>query len=234
MTPRFPRWRIGTPCILLETDRGLALVDTGLGLHDYQSPTRTVRFFRADFGILSDPGQTAVRQLARLGYRPEEVHDIIQTHLHFDHAGGLPDFPHVLVHVHRLEFQAAQNPRGWIELAYDRKDIEHNPRWVLYDQPTADWRGLAAIPLPFAPEMYLIPLFGHTRGHCGVAIRANDGWVFQCGDALPANANFDITPAWLNRLVLGPHVSSLRAWAAANPDVRLLAGHMWLDFFDRQ
>lgn len=124
-----------------------------------------------------------------------------------------------------------QHPRGWIDLAYDRRDVEHGPRWVLYEQPAAEWRGLAAIPLPFMPEIYFVPLFGHTRGHCGVAIREGSGWLFQCGDALPTNANFDITPAWVNRLVLGPHVPHLRDWAAANPDVRLLAGHLWLNAF---
>ncbi len=231
MTPWFPRWRIGTPCILLETDQGLALVDTGLGLHDYQSRSGMMRFFHADFGIVQDIEKTAVRQVARLGYRPEDVRDILQTHLHFDHAGGLPDFPHARVHVHRLEFEAMQHPRGWIDLAYDRRDVEHGPRWVLYEQPAAEWRGLAAIPLPFMPEIYFVPLFGHTRGHCGVAIREGSGWLFQCGDALPTNANFDITPAWVNRLVLGPHVPHLRDWAAANPDVRLLAGHLWLNAF---
>jgi glyoxylase-like metal-dependent hydrolase (beta-lactamase superfamily II) len=33
------------------------------------------------------------------------------------------------------------------------------------------------------PELLLIPLFGHTRGHCGVAVRDADGWQLHCGDA---------------------------------------------------
>ena len=79
--------------------------------------------------------------------------------------------------------------------------------------------------------MYLIPLTGHTRGHCGVAIRAGGGWLFHCADALPANVEFDILPDWIYRLVIGPHVPRLKAFAAAQPEVRMLAGHMWLDFF---
>ncbi|MCU0521748.1 MAG: hypothetical protein MUF84_13785, partial [Anaerolineae bacterium] len=94
--------------------------------------------------------------------------------------------------------------------------------------------GLKALRLPFTPSMCLVPLFGHTRGHCGVAIEDRGGWLFQCGDALPCNAEFDITPQWLNRLVLGPHVGRLRTWAAAHPEVRLLAGHMWRTFFEMQ
>lgn len=234
MSPWFPRWHVGGTSLLVQTNDGLVLVDTGLGLHDYFNPSRMVRFFRSDFGIRNDPESAAIRQIARLGYAAEDVRHIVMTHLHFDHAGGLPDFAHAQVHVHRREYEAMRHPRTWIELAYDRMDFAHGPSWALYDHSDAEWRGLQAIRLPFSSEMYLVPLFGHTRGHCGVAIQDHGGWIFQCGDALPANTQFDITPAWLNRLVLGPHVPRLQAWGSANPDVRLLAGHMWQSFFEQE
>jgi glyoxylase-like metal-dependent hydrolase (beta-lactamase superfamily II) len=213
--------------LLIETKQGIVIVDTGLGLHDFYNPGRMVRFFQWDFGIHNQPDSAAVRQIVHLGYAPEEVRHIVMTHLHFDHAGGLQDYPHDQVHVHRREVEAVLHPRSWIELAYDQADFAHQLAWALYDQPDADWLGLEAIRLPFSVEMYLIPLFGHTRGHCGVAIQSQAGWFFQCGDAIPVNAQFDITPGWLNRLVLGPHVPRLQAWAKAHPDVQLLAGHMW-------
>jgi len=234
MSPWFPRWHIGGTCLLVETDQGLVLVDTGLGLHDFSNPTPLVRFFQLDFGIHNAPECAAIRQIARLGYASDAARHIVMTHLHFDHAGGLPDFPHAQVHVHRREYEAIQHPRTWIELAYDRSDFAHAPAWVLYDQTDAEWLGLEAICLPFSPKMYLVPLFGHTRGHCGVAIQDQAGWLFHCADALPTNAQFDLIPQWLNRLVLGPHVVRLQAWASAHPDVRLLAGHMWTSFFEAQ
>jgi glyoxylase-like metal-dependent hydrolase (beta-lactamase superfamily II) len=232
MSPWFPRWHIGGTCLLVDTAQGPVLVDTGLGLHDYAAPTLLVRFFLKDFGVHLDPERAAVRQLARLGVPPDSVRHIVVTHLHFDHAGGLPDFPHAQVHVHRRELQAMQRPRTWLEVAYDRDDFAHGPAWVVYDRPDADWLGLEAIRLPFSPPMFFVPLFGHTRGHCGVAVRDDDGWLLHASDALPTNAQFDITPGWLNRLVLGPHVPRLRTWAAAHPEVRLVAGHMWTTFFE--
>ena len=232
MAPWFPRWHVGTPCLLIETNQGLVLVDTGLGLHDYTSPSPVVRLFRSALRVPNDPGLTAVRQLIRLGYQPEAVQHIILTHLHFDHAGGLPDFPHAQVHIHQREYDALRQPRSWMEMAYDRSHFAHGPHWVLYERPTDKWQGFDALRLPFTPEMYLIPLFGHTRGHCGVAIQDENGWLFQCGDALPTNAQFDLTPDWLNQLAIGPHVPRLRAWAAAHPDVRIMAAHMWLSFFE--
>jgi glyoxylase-like metal-dependent hydrolase (beta-lactamase superfamily II) len=232
MSPWLPRWHVGAPCLLVETDQGPVLVDTGLGLHDYQSPSWLVRFFRVAFGMGIDPEMAAVRQLSRLGYQAGVVQHIVLTHLHFDHAGGLPDFPHAQVHVHRSEYEAMLHPRKCIELGYNRSDFAHGPRWVLYGEQGEEWLGLNAIKLPFVPEMYLVPLFGHTRGHCGVAIRDGNGWLLQCADALPANAEFDVTPDWLNRLVIGPHVPHLRAWSADHPEVHLLAGHMWQAFFN--
>ena len=231
MSPWWPRWQLGTPCLLVDTDQGPVLVDSGLGLHDYQHPSRGVRFFLLDLGIHLDPENTAARQVARFGWSPADAHHIIQTHLHFDHAGGLPDFPHAQVHVHRREVQAVLHPNLADRLAYDPQDFAHGPRWTLYDQPDAQWLDFDAIRLPFTPQIYLIPLFGHTPGHCGVAIQDGDGWLFQCADALPTNADFDLTPDWLNRRFIGPHVPRLRAWAAAHPEVRMMAGHMWRKFF---
>jgi len=227
MSPHVPRWHVATPCLLVETDHGLVLVDSGLGVHDHTSPSRMVRGFSIALGVQHDPSLAACHQIARLGHAPDAVQHIVLTHLHFDHAGGLPDFPHAQVHLHRREHDALVHRRGWSALAYDPADFAHGPRWVLYDTPTIDWLGLDAIRLPFEPEMYLVPLHGHTLGHCGVAIRDAGGWLFQAADALPTNAEFDLTPNWLNRLAIGPHVPRLRAWAAAHPEVRLLAGHVW-------
>jgi glyoxylase-like metal-dependent hydrolase (beta-lactamase superfamily II) len=232
MSPWWPRWQVGGMCLLVDTDQGPVLVDTGLGLHDHEFPLPLVRFFRFAFGIPSAPDETAVRQVARRGTPPQDIHHIVMTHLHFDHAGGLPDFPWAKVHLHRTEYEAMRRPKKWIELfAYDRADFAHRPEWVLYEQANDRWFDFNVIRLPFSPRMYLVPLFGHTSGTCGVAIEDGSGWLFQASDALPLNAQFDITPAWLNRIVLGPHVPRLKVFAAAHPEVRLLAGHAWKSFF---
>ena len=234
MSPWWPRWHLGGVCLLLETDKGPLLVDTGLGLHDYENPSTLVRFYIADTGIHMDAEQAAVRQIIRFGWKPEDVHHIVMTHLHFDHAGDLPDFPGSQIHVYSPEYAAMCKPRGLVErMAYNRPDFDHDVHWVLHNKVDTRWFEFDAIRLNFEPEMYLIPLPGHTRGHCGVAIRDDSGWLFHAADALPTNAKFDLLPSWIYKLVIGPHVPRLKAFADSHPEVRILAGHMWMEWFEK-
>jgi glyoxylase-like metal-dependent hydrolase (beta-lactamase superfamily II) len=42
------------------------------------------------------------------------------------------------------------------------------------------------------PEILLVPLFGQTRGHCGVAVRAAEGWLLHSGDAYFFRGEMDV------------------------------------------
>jgi glyoxylase-like metal-dependent hydrolase (beta-lactamase superfamily II) len=39
------------------------------------------------------------------------------------------------------------------------------------------------VEIDFESEIFLVPLHGHTPGHCGVAVQQKDKWVFYIGDA---------------------------------------------------
>jgi glyoxylase-like metal-dependent hydrolase (beta-lactamase superfamily II) len=229
---RFPAsWRTGTLCLLIETSNGLVLVDTGPGLVDYLHKPGIMRTFQLLTRMNLDPEETAINQVVHLGYQPGDVRHIVLTHMHFDHCGGLPDFPHASVHVHTREYQAFRRlPHCWTELAYVRRHIAHQPNLLLYDEVGERWFDFEAIRLPFELEMWLVPLFGHSRGHCGVAIDTGTGWLFHVSDAAPVGLDRYVPP-WLVRLVLGPHENRIRQFSAAHPEVRITTGHMWLDFF---
>ena len=47
MSPWWPRWHVGGYCLLVETNQGPVLVDTGLGLHDHESLSRLQAFAAA-------------------------------------------------------------------------------------------------------------------------------------------------------------------------------------------
>ena len=129
-----------------------------------------------------------------------------------------------------LDAFSGRGPRRWTDLAYVRRHVAHQPRFVLYDGAHQTWFDFSAIPLPFEPQIWLVPLFGHTRGHCGVAIQTESGWLFHVGDAAHMDPT-EGTPLWFVRLVLGPHTPRLRRFGAVHPDIRITTGHMPLDFF---
>jgi glyoxylase-like metal-dependent hydrolase (beta-lactamase superfamily II) len=100
-------------CLLIESDQGLVLVDTGFGIRDVRNPGRRLSgFFRYFNNIELDERLTALRQVEALGYSRRDVRHIVMTHLDFDHAGGLEDFPDAIVHVTEAELDAAWRQDG--------------------------------------------------------------------------------------------------------------------------
>lgn len=169
-------------CLLLEHAGRLALIDTGIGLLDVARPLERVGPEAiAAAGFQFHERLTAVRQVERLGFRPADVADVVLTHGDPDHAGGLADFPDARVHV-----SAEEHARlGAGHTRYSAAQFAHGPRWVTHGPSAARWQGVEARPLPplAGREAFLVPLFGHTVGHCGVAVRAGGRWLLHVGDA---------------------------------------------------
>ena len=227
--PYFPSVEGGVTCLLVETNQGLVLVDTGFGTRDYLAPTGSMKFFLTMMRSSRDGNEAAIQQIQRLGYKPEEVNHVIQTHLHLDHAGGLPDFPHAQVHVFKAEYKHVMSHRGW---EYRPEHWAHQPKWVLHETIGGKWFDFDGVQLEgFEPEIWLIPLTGHTPGHCGVAVRREQGWVLHAGDAVPFDMKVDEVPDWISRLAIGPHVPRIRAFMKSHPEVQVVGSHMSLDFY---
>ncbi|HEY0981807.1 MULTISPECIES: MBL fold metallo-hydrolase [unclassified Schlesneria] len=180
LVPNYPT--VVCHCLLLEDPRGLALVDTGIGLLDVQSPLERLGQPLIEMaGFQFNEHDTAVRRMEKLGFSPNDVRHIILTHCDPDHAGGLADFPHATVHLAEEELANVQSG----SLRYIPTQFAHSPRWQTISQSQYDWWGLSArsVPLGFSSEVLLVPLFGHTAGHCGVAIRQDKQWMLHAGDA---------------------------------------------------
>jgi glyoxylase-like metal-dependent hydrolase (beta-lactamase superfamily II) len=189
--------RLVCHCLLIETDaHGLVLIDTGYGLRDVDHPhrrphPRITRAMRSMLNIKLREEETAIRQIEALGFSARDVRHIVLTHLDFDHAGGLEDFPHALVHVMADEFSAATGPRrGFVPRnRYRPSQFDEVRNWRRYGSRGEPWFGFDTVRalegLP--PEILMVPLPGHTWGHAGVAIRHSGqhggGWLLHAGDA---------------------------------------------------
>ena len=189
-------------CLLIETERdGLILVDSGYGTDDLAHQER----FEAAFRHLVRPtfraAETAVAQVRALGFAPEDVQNIVLTHLDLDHAGGISDFPKAKVHVHEVEYRAAMARATLLERhRYFPAHWAHQPSWVLHSDQGDHWFGLRGLKLlpEIGVDVALVPLFGHTRGHSGVAVRAGLSGS-RAGEAGPTRADGGPSPTgdWL-------------------------------------
>ncbi len=184
-------------CFLIETEAGLVLVDTGFGTRDVADPrSRLSTFFLALVSPDFREEMTAIRQIQRLGFRSEDVRHIILTHLDFDHAGGLDDFPNATVHLMGIERDDAFAQKSWIDRQRFRpQQWSTKGRWKVYTAEQGDkWFGFDRVRtldgLP--PEIALVPLRGHTLGHAGVAVQTDDHWLLQAGDAYFYHREMDL------------------------------------------
>ena len=185
-----PQAHLVCHCLLIETDRGLVLVDTGYGTRDVDRPERRLaRFFRT----LNQPQlrreETALERVRALGFDPADVRHIVVSHLDFDHAGGIEDFPRAAVHVTAKEKEVADARAGGAFVGtrrYRPQQWDEARDWRLYPLGSGErWFGFDAVRdlqgLP--PDILLVPLAGHTWGHSGVAVKDAGGWLLYAADA---------------------------------------------------
>lgn len=198
----FARGSLSFHCLLIETDAGLVLVDTGLGAAELQRlAQKRAIFIRLLFKPATQIALTAREQIVALGFDPADVRHIIMTHMDYDHAGGLVDFPDAKVHLARAEHVSMTRRRSLLELLrYDPRQIAHHPRFVMHEPAGVRWKGLtelrASTPENSLPAgIKLLSMPGHSRGHCGVAIKLSSDistvnshdkvdWLLHAGDAL--------------------------------------------------
>jgi len=190
------RGKLTSHCLLLEMSQCLVLVDTGYGLRDVAEPrARLSPFFRALVKPDLRQEMTAVRQVQALGFEPRDVRHILLSHLDFDHAGGLDDFPDATVHLLSDEVESATAQKTLLDrMRYRPQQWGTQAKWQTYRAAQGEpWYGFDAVRelVGLGPEVLLVPLIGHTLGHAGIAVQRSDGWLFYAADAYFYHAEMD-------------------------------------------
>jgi glyoxylase-like metal-dependent hydrolase (beta-lactamase superfamily II) len=188
-------------CLLVEHPDGLVLVDTGLGNKDGEK-------FRTIYGVenAGATGPTALEDaLHEAGHSAAEVRWVINTHLHFDHAGGntvrRPDggvavaFPHATYVVQKGELDFASHLNERTAASYLAPNFAPvGSRWRLVSGEVAILPGIRLLPTP-----------GHVPFHQSVLV--SDGGEVACflGDLVPTAAH--LPAPWIMGYDLEPLVT---------------------------
>jgi len=225
--------------LVIETDGGLALVDSGYGVDDCDDPRRVGPTRRMIKPILSHD-ETVVRQLEKLGFTRDDVRHIIITHMDMDHVGGLSDFPAAQVHLTAAEaLGAIWAPSRREKIRYRSGQWAHKPNIVEHDPRGEKWRGFAAAKelTEISPGIVLVSLPGHSRGHACVAVDAGHRWVLHAGDAfyhygtlegssVPRGLTaMETMVAYDRKRVLDNHARLTELYRRQDPDLLIVCAH---------
>lgn len=184
------RIQLGMRCLLIEHPSGLILVDTGAG---NKEDTK----FKDIYGIENEgaDGRTSLEDAIRqAGATPEDISIVINTHLHFDHAGGntyLDErgqlklaFPNARYVVKRGEYDYATHPNERTSASYFERNFmpivkAHKFEFVIREKEIV--RGVRVVPTP-----------GHTPFHQSVLIESGGERAFFLADMCPTAAHIPL------------------------------------------
>lgn len=171
--------------LVIETDGRVILIDAGWG--DKQDE----KFFRHAY-LSGGSGLTG--GLAGYGYHPEDITDVIITHLHADHCGGcfvnapggaaVPVFPNATYHISRAQWEWANESNLREEDAFLPENIRpfgESGRLNLIDEPGELYPGVS-----------LRICYGHTPGLMLPVISCNGQTLVYTGDLIPTIAHIPL------------------------------------------
>ncbi|MGE3772477.1 MAG: N-acyl homoserine lactonase family protein [Gammaproteobacteria bacterium] len=162
------------PAYLIEHRKGVALFDSGMSLLVQKDKQRALGPLEPYFQVNFEPGEEIAARLADIGRDGEHVDYLINSHLHFDHAGGNALIPNARVVVQKKEWEAGHVPELIEANYYDPRDYDHGHDVLVVDGEH-DVFGDGSV--------RCLPTPGHTPGHQSLQLQTESGEVVLCGDA---------------------------------------------------
>ena len=218
------RIQLGMRCLLIEHDRGLVLIDNGAGNKENTK-------FHEIYGIenAGADGRTLLEDgLRSLGHTTDDIALMIDTHLHFDHAGGNtfvdaggavhPTFRKARYVVQRGEYEWATKTNERTAASYFAHNFEPvvaSGQFEFVSGEVEVWPGIRLLPTP-----------GHTPHHQSVLIESDGAKAFFPADLTPTSAHLPLP--W----IMGYDVEPLRTLETKRHILRRAVEEGWLFVFE--
>jgi len=218
------RIQMGMRCLLIEHEAGLVLVDSGAG--NKEDPK-----FYDIYGIenAASDGRTQLEAgLAAAGFRPEDVSIVVNTHLHFDHAGGNTyrdatgavrlTFPNARYVVQAGEFHYATHVNERTAGSYFPPNFVPVSEAGRFDFVDGERE--------IVPGIRLLPTPGHTPHHQSVLIDGGGERACYFADLVPTAAHLPLP--W----IMGYDVEPLVTLETKRRILRRALDEDWLGIFE--
>ncbi len=191
------RLPLGLNALVVRSGGKLVLVDPGVGSKHQRAPG----------AVSTEASGHLIANLAREGIRPEDVGIVVNTHLHFDHAGGntitedgrpVPAFPKARYFIQKEEWDDASHPNERTRGTYLAENFE----------PLDDARQVELVTgeVEVAPGVRMVPAPGHTAGHCIVEVESGDELAVYVGELAQQPVMLERL-AWISAFDVLPLVS---------------------------
>lgn len=154
---------------LIKHGEDFLLFDTGLGSHVAEQYAQDMPLWARPFFNYDKPVVTARRQLDRAGVSP--INTIIISHSHWDHVGGIADFPEATVRAPSAELEVIRHAGDGVGGAWPSQVSSPIIKWKSLDFKPVAYEGFDASLDWFGDgSVVLVPLSGHTPGSVGVFV----------------------------------------------------------------
>ncbi len=212
------RIQLSVTCLLVRAHGKNILVDTGLG-------DKWDAKYRERFAIDRTP--TLLESLKEHGVAAEDIHLVINTHLHFDHAGGntlrqglqvVPAFPKASYTVQRGEYEDAMSANERTKASYREENfvpLAQEHRWEFLN-------GDAEL----VPGVSVVVTHGHTTHHQSVKIESEGQVAFFLGDLIPTVSHLPLP------YIMGYDLYPLQTLETKRKVLRRACDENWLLIFE--
>ena len=166
--------------VLIDTDDGYILFDTGLDPAGLSSPEEVWGIKKKVVRRFSEENDIR-HQLDLIGVKPEDIRYVVNSHFHWDHTGGNRFFSEATFFVQKSEYRFGYYPDSFVESLYIKPHFDHPLNYQLIE---GDYEVVEGV--------YIITTPGHTPGHQSLVVQMPDETAILMADAVYSKENYDL------------------------------------------